>query len=201
MVAFLRDPAPDVRAAAAGGIIRAGGDTDLADLYVLFKDNDPRASESVARELDRVRTEEATKFLVRLLKRPQASVQLLAAQMLIKRHAVSSFAALKPFLDPATDPALRARALVAADASVLAAMTNPGDGPDNDPNGAGVAAYRAYLGRGERDLAGAWWVGHVATLSPDNQTDTLLDWIASSDAGAPMAGGGGTATAQGYHRK
>ncbi|HEX3695045.1 MAG TPA: HEAT repeat domain-containing protein [Polyangia bacterium] len=201
MVAFLRDPAPDVRAAAAGGIIRAGGDTDLADLYVLFKDNDPRAAESVARELDRVRTEEATKFLVRLLKRPQASVQLLAAQMLIKRHAVSSFAALKPFLDPTTEPTLRARALVAADAPVLAAMANPGDGPGNDPNGAGVAAYRAYLGRGERDLAGAWWVGHAAMLSPDNQTETLLDWIATRDGGAPMARGGGTATAQGYHEK
>ena len=201
MVPFLRDPAPDVRAAAAGGIIRAGGDTDLADLYVLFKDNDPRAAELVARELDRVRTEEATKFLVRLLKRPFPSVQMLATQMLIKRRAVTSFPALKPFLQPTADPAVRLRALVAADSPVLAAMANPADdGAVGDPAGQ-IGAYRAYLGRGERDLAGAWWIRRAPTLSPENQTETLLDWIAARDVGAAMARGGSGVAGQGYPQK
>jgi HEAT repeat protein len=191
MVPFLRDPAPDIRAAAAGGIVRAGGDTDLADLYVLFKDSDPRAAESVARELDRVRTDEATKFLVRLLKRPFPSVQTLAAQMLIKRRAVSSLSALKPLLDPATDPALRQIALVAADAPALAAA---------DPK-LGLAVYRAYLGRGERDLAGNWWVSHAAALPPSDQTGALLDWIDTRTMGGAMARGGNVAAPGGDHGK
>ncbi len=187
MVPFLRDPAPDVRAAAAAGIVRAGGDTDLDDLYVLFKDSDPRAAELVARELDRVRTEEATKFLARLLRRPHVSVQNLAAQMLINRHAVAAYPSLKTFLDPATDPALRMRALVAADAPALATLANPAEAAA-DPS-LGIAVYRAYLGRKERDLAAAWWVAHASGLSPQQQTETLLDWIDARDLGAAVARG------------
>ncbi|HVR61228.1 MAG TPA: HEAT repeat domain-containing protein [Polyangia bacterium] len=193
MVPFLRDSAPDVRAAAAAGIVRAGGDTDLDDLYVLFKDDDPRAAELVARELDRVRTEEATKFLVRLLRRPHRSVQMRAAEMLVKRGAVSSYPALKPFLEPGADPVLRMRALVAADAAALASLAglttatpNPAGGPAADA-ALGIAVYRAYLGRRERELAAAWWVAHAAALSPAQRTDTLLDWIDARDPGAAVA--------------
>ncbi|HXI59391.1 MAG TPA: HEAT repeat domain-containing protein, partial [Polyangia bacterium] len=142
-------------------------------------------------ELDRVRTEEATKFLVRLLKRPFPSVQTLAAQMLIKRRAVSSLSALKPLLDPANDPALRQIALVAADAPALAAA---------DPK-LGLAVYRAYLGRGERDLAGNWWVAHASALPPSDQTDALLDWIDTRTTGAAMARGGNASAPGGEHGK
>jgi hypothetical protein len=190
MVPYLRDPAPDGRAAAAAGIVRAGGDTDLDDLYVLFKDSDPRAAELVARELDRVRTEDSTKFLARLLRRPYTSVQMLAAEMLIKRHAVAFYTSLKPFLDPATDPGLRRRALVAADASALAALSNPADGAVGDP-AQGIAVYRAYLGRNERDAAATWWVTHAPTLSSEQQTETLLDWIDARDPSAAVARGAG----------
>jgi hypothetical protein len=42
MEKFLRDPAPEMRAAAAAGVVRAGGSSNLDDLYVLFKDTDAR---------------------------------------------------------------------------------------------------------------------------------------------------------------
>ena len=41
-----------MRAAAAAGVVRAGGDTNLDDLYVLFKDTDPRPAAGGAAELD-----------------------------------------------------------------------------------------------------------------------------------------------------
>ncbi len=56
MEVFLRDPSPDLRAAAAAGVVRAGGDTNLADLYVLFKDSDPRPALAALRELERLNT-------------------------------------------------------------------------------------------------------------------------------------------------
>ena len=52
-----------------------------------------------------------------------------------------------------------------------------------------VGAYRAYLGRGERDLAGGWWLAHAAGLAPAAQTETLLDWLNSRDPRATMARG------------
>jgi len=56
METLLRDPSPDLRAAAAAGVVRAGGDTNLDDLYVLFKDNDPRPALAALHELERLPT-------------------------------------------------------------------------------------------------------------------------------------------------
>ncbi|HMC94594.1 MAG TPA: HEAT repeat domain-containing protein, partial [Polyangia bacterium] len=83
----LRDPSPEMRAASAAGVVRAGGDTNLADLYVLFKDSDPRPSLASLRELEHLKTEESTKLVARLLRRPQPEVEKLAADVLIRRNA------------------------------------------------------------------------------------------------------------------
>ena len=53
LVPPLRDPSPEMRAAAAAGIVRAGGDSNLADLYVIFTDKDPRP---LGRGRDRARS-------------------------------------------------------------------------------------------------------------------------------------------------
>ena len=77
---YLRDPSPEMRAAAAAGVVRAGGTANLDDLYVLFKDNDPRPALAALRELERVPTEEATKLIARLARRPQLEVQKLGGR-------------------------------------------------------------------------------------------------------------------------
>src|SRR6185369_9186940 len=87
MERYLRDPAPEIRAAAAAGVVRAGGAANLDDLYVLFKDNDARPSLAALRELDRVPSDDATKLIARLVRRPQPEVQKLAAEMLLRRNA------------------------------------------------------------------------------------------------------------------
>jgi HEAT repeat protein len=180
LVPPLRDPSPEMRAAAAAGIVRAGGDSNLADLYVIFTDKDPRPSAAVATELDHLRTAEATKLLVRLLKRSALPVQLAAARALVGRGARDSYSALRPFLDAKVDPELHGLALVSADASTLdnlaqvVAASNAGD-----PKVAhlALATYRARLARAERTAAGDLWLSAASKLSPTERTDAMAEWL------------------------
>lgn len=171
---FLRDPSPLMRAAAAAGVVRAGGDANLADLYVLFKENDPRPCLAALKELERLQTEESTKLIARLMHRPQPEVQRMAADILIRRGARDAFPAFKSFLEPATDPGMRGRALVAADDAQLQAATA-------DPR-LGVWIFRALLFRGQPDQAADWFVAHGAKMSPDAQADAMADWVTHAAA-------------------
>ena len=168
MVRLVKDSSTEIRSAGCAGVVRAGGDGDLDQLYMLFKDTDPRPAEATLRELDRVPTEKATQFIAKLMKRPLASVQKLSAQLLFKRHTKSTLSAFKMFLDPpAADPELRAMGLVAADDARLAKLAA-------DPK-MGESAYRARLARGERDRASDWLLAQVGTMQPAAQADALVD--------------------------
>jgi hypothetical protein len=177
METMLRDPSPDLRAAAAAGVVRAGGDANLDDLYVLFKDNDPRPALAALRELERLPSDEATKLIARLARRPQPAVQHAAAELLIRRAARDYYATLRPYLEAKADPELRAMALVAADEATLAAAAA-------DP-ALGFAAYRARLARGERDQAADWFIAHGKALTPADQSNAMTDWIVSADVPPP----------------
>jgi hypothetical protein len=180
MVRILKDPAVELRAAGSAGVVRAGGDSDFNDLYMLFKDTDARPAEATLRELDHVPTEETTKFIAKLMRRPLPAVQKLAAQLLVKRHARSAFPAFKAFLEPpSSDAELRGMALVAADDAKLASLAA-------DPK-MGVWVYRAFLARGERDRAADWLLAKLAGLQPPAQADAMVDWLASVEAPAPSA--------------
>jgi len=171
---LLRDPSPFLRAAAAAGVVRAGGDANLADLYVLFKENDARPPLAALKELERLQTEESTRLIVKLLHRPQPDVQRLAADILIRRGARDALPALKSFLEPGADPAMRGRALVTADdAQFQAAAADPK---------LGAWVYRALLFRGQPDQAADWFVAHGAKLSPAEAADAMADWITYAPA-------------------
>jgi hypothetical protein len=172
METYLRDPSAEMRAAAAAGVVRAGGDSNLDDLYVLFKDNDPRPSLAALRELDRVPSEESTKLVARLAHRPPLPVQKAAAEILVRRGARDAFATLRPFLEAGTDPELRALALVAADEAALRAA-------GADPK-LGLAAFRARLARGERDQAADQFVASGKSLTPADQATAMTYWIATA---------------------
>ena len=178
MEAFLRDPVPDIRAAAAAGVVRAGGDTNLADLYVLFKDNDPRPALAALRELERLQTEEATKLIARLVRRPQPAVEKLAAQILVRRNARDHYIALKPYLDPKADAELRALALVAADEPMLQAAAV-------DPK-LGVGVFRARLARNEKDQAVDWFLSHHNRLSVADRAAAMAEWLTVAGSAAPV---------------
>jgi TonB family protein len=177
MEVFLRDPAPDLRAAAAAGVVRAGGDTNLADLYVLFKDSDARPALAALRELDHLNTSESTKLVARLVHRPQLEVAKSATDILFRRGARDSYGVLKSYLDPNTALPMRGRALVVADDGMLRTASA-------DPN-LGIWVYRARLIRGEPDLAADWFVAYGTKLPPAAQADAMTEWIVHAPAAAP----------------
>ena len=179
MEKYLRDPAPELRAAAAAGVVRAGGSANLDDLYVLFKDNDPRPALAALRELADVPGEEATKLIARLAKRPQLPVQKAAAELLVRRKAVDYYATLKSYLDPKADPELRSLALVGADEPELQAAAI-------DPK-LGSGMFRARLARGERDQAVDWFLAYGTALPPPVQADVMIEWLAAVDTAQPTA--------------
>ncbi|HEY4393076.1 MAG TPA: energy transducer TonB [Polyangia bacterium] len=170
MEVYLRDPAPALRAAAAAGVVRAGGDTNLADLYVLFKENDARPALASLRELRNLHTEESTKLVARLVHRPQLEVAKLAADILFERQARDSYGTLKSFLEPSAPAPMRSRALVIADDATLRSLAA-------DPN-LGIWVYRARLLRGEPDLAADWFVTYGTKQPPAAQAEAMNEWIA-----------------------
>ncbi len=198
LVTPLRDSSPEMRAAAAAGIVRAAGNSNLDDLYVIFMDKDPRPSAAVATELDHLRTEEATKLLVRLLKRSNLSVQLAATRALINRGARDTYGALRPFLDAKTDAELRGLALVSAEASTLdnlAQVVAASNGADPKVTRLALATYHARLARSERDAAGDVLLSVLMKLTPAERADALADWLGSAHktGGAATAAGSTTA--------
>ena len=169
MEVYLRDPAPELRAAAAAGVVRAGGDTNLADLYVLFKESDARPALAALRELERLHTDESTKLVAHLVKRPQLEVAKLATDILFRRGAQDSYGVLKPYLDPNTALPMRGRALVVADeAQLRSASADPA---------LGIWVYRARLIRGEPDLAADWFIAYGTKLPLSAQADAMAEWI------------------------
>jgi hypothetical protein len=183
MVRLVKDPSIEMRSAGCAGVVRAGGDSDFDDLYMLFKDTDPRPAEATLRELEGVKTEEANKYAAKLMKRPLPTVQRMAAELLVKRHAKSTFPAFKSFLDtPPADATLRGLALVAADDAQHAKVSA-------DPK-MSVWVYRALLARGERDRASDLLLGQLATMQPAAQAEAMAEWLGSAEAPAANASKG-----------
>lgn len=172
MEKYLRDPLPEVRAAAAAGVVRAGGAANLDDLYVLFKDNDARPSLAALRELERVPSDEATKLIARLAKRPQIEVQRAAADLLLRRSARDYYPSMKSYLEPKADPTLRTVALAGVDEAALQAA-------GADP-GLGNGVFRARLARGEREQAIDWFLAYGAKLQPSTQADAMTEWLSTA---------------------
>ena len=185
-------------AAPLPGIVRAGGNSNLDDLYVIFKDNDPRPATAVAQELDNLRTPEATALLVRLLKRPHVAVQLAAARALIHRGARDTFASLKPFLDAKADADLRGLALVSAEPSTLdnlAKLVDASETADAKLTRLALSTYHARLARAERAPAGDLLVGAIGKLPPADQANAMVDWLAANAAATAAAAATSTTAA------
>jgi HEAT repeat protein len=198
LVTPLRDPSPEMRAAAAAGIVRAAGNSNLDDLYVIFMDKDPRPSAAVAMELDHLRTEEATKLLVRLLKRTNLAVQLAATRALINRGARDTYGAFRPFLDAKTDAELRGLALVSAETSTLdnlAKVVEASNAADAKATRLGLATYHARLARSERDPASDVLLSVLMKLTPSERADALADWLAAAHTPPATKTAAGSTTA------
>ena len=104
-------------------------------------------------------------------------MQKAAADLLLRRQARDYYPSLKSYLEPKTDPALRAVALAGVDEpSLQAAAADPALG-----NG----VFRARLARGEREQAIDWFLAYGAKLQPATQADAMTDWLASARPAPP----------------
>ena len=177
MAPLLHDPAPEIRAAAAAGVLRADGNLGLEQLYLLGRERDPRPLVAAADELGRMSSEESAVLLGKFLKRSDKKVRLAAIAALAARHDVAARALVDPILaaaraDTTEDPAVREIAIPTADATELVAMST-------DPR-LGFAAYRALLRTNLRPEAARWLLGNVEQLSPEDRITALGDWIAEA---------------------
>jgi HEAT repeat protein len=179
MSSLLHDPSPDIRAAAATGVLRAGGDAGLGQLYLIGREKDPRPLVAAATELGNFSSAESATMLGKLLKRPEKNVRVAAILALARRHDVAARKLVDPVLmsagrNASEDP--RVRELVMADASGedLASMAL-------DPR-LGPAVYRTWLRSNHRPEAARWLLDNLLKLSPEDRIATLGDWIAQKPA-------------------
>jgi len=175
MAPLLHDPAPEIRAAAAAGVLRAGGDLGLEQLFLLGREHDPRPLVAAAGELGQMSSEESANLLRKLLKRTEKQVRLAAIAALANRQDPTARELVDPILasartNAAEDPAVRALAIPGADPSQLVAM-------GTDPR-LGLIVYRALLRGNLRQEAARWLLANLEQLSPEDRIAALGDWIA-----------------------
>ncbi len=177
MAPLLHDPAPEIRAAAAAGVLRAGGDLGLEQLYLLARERDPRPLLAAAAEMGRMNTEDSAALLGKWLKRSDKTARRAAIQALAARHDEAARALVEPILhaaitDPTEDPAVRALALNAATPAQIAAMSAD--------DRLGRLGYRALIDANLREDAARWLLGNLERLSPEDRIAVLGDWIAAT---------------------
>lgn len=177
MSALLRDPAPELRAAGAAGVLRAGGDGGIEQLYLLTRDRDSRPLIAAAAELGRLSSAESADLLRRLLKRPEKPVRVAVVSALAGRRDAAARELVEPILRDARtnqseEPAIRQLAMVGASTSDLVAM--------GEDARMGLAPYRALLAAQLRLEAARWLLDHVERLSPEDRIIAMGDWIAEA---------------------
>ena len=175
MAPLLHNRAPEIRAAAVAGVLRAGGDLGIEQLYLLGRERDPRPLIAAAQELGTMSSEASLELLKKLAKRPDKSVRLAVVKALAARSDAGARAMVEPILtaaraDRSEDPALREMALGAAAPAELV-----GIGSDA---ALGVVAYRALVRANLREEAARWLLTNLEQLSPEDRIAALGDWIA-----------------------
>jgi TonB family protein len=197
---WMHDKAPEVRAAADAGIVRAAGDLAVSQLYLVPREKDPRPGVAVAAELAQLSSAPSAELLEKLLKR-EGPVQIAAARALAERRDRHAKAVLAPLLegvraDPAGAP-LELRVL----AGVAKAPPVPA------PAVAAIEPCRELLRSSRSGEAAGWLVERFGALAPRDVVEVLGAWLArpapaatgqarpapSPESAAPSAGEGGAA--------
>lgn len=175
MASLLRNRSPELRAAGAAGVIRAGGEEGVEQLYRLPRETDVRPIVAAAAELGQLRGEDSATLLEKLLKRTEPEVRLAVIQALAARRDAASRKLAETAIasakgNPADDASLRKLALDQAAPAELVAMAAD--------TRLGLAAYRALLRANLREDAARWILFRLEELSPEDQIAALGDWIA-----------------------
>jgi TonB family protein len=174
---LLHDPAPEIRAAAAAGVLRAGGDLGLEQLFLLSRERDSRVLLAAASELARMTSDDSAKMLGRMLKRSDKSVRAAALAALAARTDPVARKLVDPILAAARtnaseDPAVRILAIPGAQPGELVALSAD--------SRLGLAGYRGLLVANQRAAAARWLLANLEQLSPEDRIAAMGDWIAEA---------------------
>lgn len=167
---FLRDPAVEIRTAAGATLVRAVGEPAVEQLYLIWKENDPRPFEAVAPELGQLSSQASAEMLGRFLKRDDLRIRTAGAAALAGRRDAFARAALAAATKDA-QPAVRVFALPALPAPTRAATAAASPDP---------RAYDALLRSGERDAAATWLIAQWPHLDAPARLDALAAFLATS---------------------
>jgi len=209
---FLRDKAVEVRAAASAGMVRAGGDLALDQLYRLARETDPRPAQMVAAELATHATSATAEFLGQMLKRDNREVQIAALQALMARKDREARALVEETkTSPQSTVELRRIASGGSVRGPVASVSIEGDSArvpaSGDASTTAVAAgapaatapdlvaYKALLERGRSREAVAWVLQNLLRLPPRTAVDVLGDWLVRDAIAAAAAPGAAPAPA------
>ena len=173
---LIKDNSPEVRAAAAAGMLRACG--DLADEYVLplFKARESEPLAAMAPELGKQTSAGSLDLLNKMAKRndPELRVPVLAA--LAARTDPAGRAVYQPLAqavkkDPYASPEARRIVYATADVNELIPLMK-------DP-ALGAAAFRALLRAQRHQEAMSWLVASFDRLQPEALIDAFGAWLAN----------------------
>ena len=177
MAPLLHDPLPEIRAAAAAGVLRAGGDAGIEQLFLLARERDPRPLIGAATELGHMSSEASLQLLRKLLKRSEITVRGAVVLALASRRDQPARELVNPILsaaraNPGEIPSIRELALGGASPAELVVMSTDAR--------LGLSVYRALLRAQRKQEAAAWLLANVERLSPEDQISAFGDWLAEA---------------------
>ncbi len=187
MAPLLRDKAVEVRGAASAGMVRAGGDTALDQLYLLARETDPRPGQLVAAELAQMSTKASAAFLGTMVKKDNPPVQVSAARALAARKDAAARAELDAVNADARMPT-EVRTIVAGQGKAPAqANQAPGKAdalaaaaPSTPP----TESVHQMLKESRNQEAAGWIVEKFESLPPRDAIDVLGAWLRRAPAAA-----------------
>lgn len=180
---LLRDPAIDVRIAASVGLVRSVGDQALEQLYLLYKETDPRPYEAVAAALGRLSSQASADMLVRMLRKDDRRARVAAAAALAGRSDAGAQAALQVILKD-TDPSVRVFAAVAMGPGERGLAL---DGVALSDSGMRVFRALAAGGGPARVAAASWLAARFSGANPAQQIELLGKWLEGASRSEPVA--------------
>ena len=174
---LLRDPAPEVRGAAAAALLRAGGEAMVPQLFQLYKEKDPRPGESVAKELGAMKGEASAAMLGKLVHgKHDRRVRLASARALVVRRDQAA-RKLQATLAGEGDAELRFLGSAAAEPPKRLAAASAPDGH------AWLGSYAALAAGPGRLAAADWALAQFAKLDAPARVEVVAAWLAEAKPG------------------
>jgi TonB family protein len=178
---MLHDKAVEIRGAASAGMVRAGGDQALEQLYLLARETDPRPAQLVATELSHLSSAASAEFLGKMLKRNNVQIQVAAARALASRKDGAARKELEPIKTDTHVPS-EVRAIAAGEAKP--ADDKAATGKPVVVASAAADPLRQMLKDNRHHEAAGWIIEKFESLEPTDAIDVLGAWLRRSPTSA-----------------